>query len=123
MKKRDYKSRKPDSSKLSDSDLEQQFLEFFREHYLLPTQQYMFHPSRAWKFDFCWPSCKLAIEIQGYFHGHNSYTGMSSDYEKHNAALLLGWRVLYFMSNDLDPYRRANTLSIVKSALENKCTT
>ena len=114
MKKREPRSR---SNPLSDSQLEQQFLEFFKANGLYPTQQYQFHPARQWRFDFCWPASKIAIEIQGFGHGHNSYMGMSSDYEKHNAALLLGWRVLYFMSHDLDPYKKANTIATIRSVL------
>lgn len=105
------------SSTLSESELEQQFLDFLKSYQLFPTQQHQFHPTRQWRFDFCWPAKKIAIEVQGFGPGHNSYNGMASDYEKHNAALLLGWKILYFMAHDLNPYQKANTISTIKNAL------
>lgn len=60
---------------------------------------------------------KLAVEIQGFGPGHNSYDGMKSDYEKHNEAILMGWKMLYFMGVDLDPYKSTDTMAIVRRAL------
>ena len=66
-------------------------------------EEYQFHPTRRWRFDFAIPSIKLAIEYNG--HGstggghigrHASITGMSGDCEKLNEAQRLGWRVLQF---------------------------
>ena len=97
---------------LSESELEAKFYNL--TIHLKPAQQHYFHPERRWRFDFAWPEHKLAVEIQGFGSGHNSYTGMSSDYEKHNEALRLGWRILYFMSHDLFPPNSIQTLSIVR---------
>lgn len=102
---------------LSDSDLEESFRNLFLVHGLTPIQQYKFHPVRNWRFDFCWPVAKLAIEVQGYGPGHNSYVGMTSDYEKHNAALILGWRILYFMAHDVDPYNSPNTIALIRTLI------
>jgi len=112
--KRRVKKKASGSSTLSESELEQNFFEFFKANGFFPKQQVLFHPTRQWRFDFAWPDHKVAIEIQGFGKGHNSYAGMSSDYEKHNAAMLLGWKILYFMGHDLDPYRRANTISTIR---------
>lgn len=118
LSKRRVKKKPAGVSTLSDSELEEQFLLFLKAEGLLPTQQYTFHPTRAWRFDFSWPAHKLAIEVQGFGPGHNSYAGMSSDYEKHNAATLLGWRILYFMAHDLNPYKKGNTIAIITNALQ-----
>jgi very-short-patch-repair endonuclease len=109
---------KSGSTPLTESELEGKFLNLLLANGLKPTQQHKFHPVRNWRFDFCWPDKKLAIEVQGFGPGHNSLLGMLSDYEKHNAALILGWRIIYFMSRDLDAYYQANTLCIVKRLLE-----
>jgi len=51
-----------------------------------------------WRFDFAWPERRIALEIQGavWTGGkHARGAGMVKDYEKANAAALLGWRLLY----------------------------
>lgn len=59
-------------------------------------REYRFHPSRKWRFDFAFPSVRLAIEVDG--RGH--FTGKSiGDYERQNAAVMLGWRILRFPSS------------------------
>lgn len=77
----------------------------------------MFNPRRQWRFDFAWPFEKLAIEVQGFGPGHNSYKGMSNDYEKHNNAILLGWKILFFMAHDLDPKNVPNTVNTIRNTL------
>lgn len=60
----------------------------FAAHYATP---------RQWRFDLCWPECKLAVEVEGgiFVQGrHGRGAGMLADMEKYNAALLNGWRVL-----------------------------
>ena len=53
----------------------------------------------SWRWDFCWPERRLAVEIQGGIwtrgaHGHPS--DILRNMEKHNDAVLLGWRWLQF---------------------------
>ena len=65
----------------------------------LPTPQaeYRFHPKRKWRFDFCWPDHKVALEQEGgvWVRGrHSRGTGMVKDMEKYNEATALGWRVI-----------------------------
>ena len=119
MPKRRAKSppKRTTTPQLTESELEQSFLDLFKANNLSPILQHKFHPVRNWRFDFCWPVAKLAIEIQGFGPGHNSYTGMSSDYEKHNAALILGWRILYFMAHDVDAYNSANTIALIRTLI------
>lgn len=112
------KRRKSPPSQLTESELEQKFYNLVLAHRLpRPVQQHKFHPTRNWRFDFSWPLLKIAVEIQGFGPGHNSYEGMLNDYEKHNEALLLGWRIIYFMNRDLDPYYADNTVAIVRRIL------
>lgn len=117
MKKRSRKRSSP-SDTLTESELEQKFYNACLE-YRLPqfVQQHKFHHIRNWRFDFAWLPQRIAVEIQGKGPGHMSVPGMLSDYEKHNAAMLLGWQIFYFMSEGLTPYQLPNTISIIRAAL------
>lgn len=58
-----------------------------------------FHPTRKWRFDYCIPSLKIAVEYEGIMSEksrHTTITGMSGDCEKYNAAQAQGWKVLRF---------------------------
>jgi very-short-patch-repair endonuclease len=56
------------------------------------------YPDRKWAFDFAWPDKRLLVEVNGSTWvantGHTSGTGIERDTEKHNAAVLAGYRVL-----------------------------
>ena len=70
-----------------------------------PVRELRFHPTRQWRFDFAWPEHKLAVEIDGGIFmqgGHNRGTQFADDAEKHNAAVLLGWRLLRYTTRDLE---------------------
>lgn len=60
------------------------------------TREFHFHPTRKWRWDFAFPSVKLAIEVDG--RGHFAGSKAKSDYEKQNEAVRMGWRVLRFPS-------------------------
>jgi hypothetical protein len=50
-----------------------------------------------WRFDLCWPSQKVACEVDGggWTGGrHSRGVGMESDCAKLSTAVVLGWRVL-----------------------------
>ena len=74
--------------------------------------EFKFHPKRKWRFDFCIPELKIAIEYEGLMSEksrHTTITGYSKDMEKINAAQKLGWVVLQYtplnyknMLNDLN---------------------
>lgn len=79
-----------------------------------PVPEYEFHPHRKWRFDYAWPPQKIAIEVdggiwRGYGKGskntkagaHSHPTAILRDMEKGNAAVLLGWRVLRFVPEEL----------------------
>lgn len=63
------------------------------------TREHRFHPTRKWRFDFAFPSRKLAIEVDGSGH-YRRFAVAKNDYEKLNQAARLGWRVLRFMSSE-----------------------
>ena len=56
-----------------------------------------FHPTRMWRFDFCWPDKKVAVEIDGGgWSPHGGRHARTSDYEKRNEATYMGWKVYYY---------------------------
>lgn len=74
--------------------------------YPRPVEEYQFHPTRKWRFDFAWPEKKLAIEQEGAIWqrgggGHSHPLGIERDIDKYNAAALLGWRILRYAPEDL----------------------
>ena len=102
------------------SKLEQEFaLRFHQLGSGLPAymEQYRFC-DRRYTFDYAWPECKIAVEMDGGNYmvrwskklrrwvAVGKHT-KSADYEKLNGALLLGWRVLRFTGEMLrqDPMK------------------
>jgi very-short-patch-repair endonuclease len=63
------------------------------------TREHRFHPVRRWRFDFAFPSVRLAVEVDGRGH-HQTVKGVRDDCEKMNEAVRLGWRVLRFPATD-----------------------
>lgn len=62
-----------------------------------PVAEHRFAPPRRWRFDLAWPERRLAVEVDGgtWIGGrHVTGAGYERDAEKHNAAVLAGWRVL-----------------------------
>ena len=72
-----------------------------------PVREYVFAPPRRWRFDFAFPEQRVAVEIDGgqWAPGGGRHA-KDADKDKHNAAVLLGWRVLRFsgemINNDPD---------------------
>lgn len=68
------------------------------EHALTLEMEYKFCPDRGWRWDYCWPAIKVAIEYNGGIFmqksGHSNMKGLHRDSEKMNRAQLMGWRVL-----------------------------
>jgi len=62
-------------------------------------REFVFHPTRKWRFDFALPQIKLAIEYEGgVFVGGGHTRGLiyGQNCEKYNQAQLMGWIVLRF---------------------------
>jgi len=78
--------------------------------------EFKFHVERKWRFDWCIPALKLAIEYNGIFSNksrHTTVTGYTGDMEKLNAAQSDGWTVLQFtplnyknLHRSLEKYKR-----------------
>jgi hypothetical protein len=88
---------------VSYSTLEDKFLQSWESlGGIALVREYRFHEERRWRFDFANADLKVAFEIQGGMYsadsGHRSFKGVQRDYEKGNAAALLGWTVFQVTS-------------------------
>jgi very-short-patch-repair endonuclease len=85
----------------------------------LPERQAKIIPERRYRWDFCWPERNLLAEIQGGIWvsqtGHTSGSGIARDYEKHNLAVLAGWKTLFFTTQAV---RDGSALTILEKALK-----
>lgn len=72
-------------------------------HDILYSREYRAIPNRKFRFDFLiFPD--ILIEINGgtFQHmGHSTGMGIQRDYDKHNLAVLAGFRVLMFTTEDI----------------------
>lgn len=67
-------------------------------------KEYIFHPTRKWRFDYAVPAWRIALEVEGGVHTggrHIRPKGFLGDMEKYNAAAVLGWRVLRCVPDQL----------------------
>jgi very-short-patch-repair endonuclease len=84
----------------SGSPMEDDFLAQVRAAGLPePTREFQFHPVRRWRADFAWQDQKILVEIQGGLYGRfkgRHVTQVEADYEKINAAQVIGYRVFQF---------------------------
>ena len=70
-----------------------------------PIPEYVFHPHRKWRADYCWliPR-KVIVEIDGGIWSggrHSGGSGQLRDMEKLNSAALLGFAVLRYTPQQL----------------------
>lgn len=82
-----------------------------------PVREHRFHPVRKWRFDFAWPDRMLAVEVEGgAFTGgrHTRGVGFQLDCQKYNAAVLSGWRVFRFTSQQV---MSGEAITVVQEAL------
>jgi len=66
-----------------------------------PVTEYAFAPGRKFRFDICWPSLRVAAEVDGgtWTGGrHVSGAGYERDCIKLNMAAELGWTVYRYTS-------------------------
>lgn len=81
-------------------------------------KEYIFHPTRKWRFDYSLPQYKIAIEVDGgvWINGrHNRASGYLKDLEKFNAAASMGWVVLKFTPDEL--YKKS-TFDIIRQTIK-----
>ena len=85
---------------------------------LTPVAEMRFHPTRKWRFDYAFPSRRLAVEIDGgQYAPRGGRHATDADREKLNHAAALGWRVLRFSPQQIaaDP---AACVALVETALD-----
>lgn len=66
-------------------------------------KELQFYPERKWRFDYAFPSRKIAIEIDGAIWTlgrHNRPRGYLADMEKLNTAASMGWLVLRISTDE-----------------------
>ena len=115
----------------------------------LPEREYIFAHPRKFRFDFAWPSLKIAVEIDGDTRGspvichncrskvravakngtigrelrlggrHSRGDGFQSDSEKQNLATCLGWSVLRLTADDLTS-RPTHTIDLLNRLIDSK---
>ena len=78
------------------------------EHLELPVPklegEFAWKQGRKWRFDIYWSVERVAIEIDGATFARGRHTrgkGFEKDIEKRNAAVILGWKVLHFTTNQV----------------------
>jgi len=82
-----------------------------------PIRELRFHGERLWRFDFAWPEYRVFLEVQGglFTNGrHNRGAAMLKEFEKINAATILGWRPLYCQPCDLF---KLSTVQTIRAAI------
>lgn len=104
----------PSAEKRANIPSKMSALSFLEEtfcHHLLafklptPKREYRFHRIRRWRFDFAWPECMLAVEIEGGVTSYGRHVrpqGFQNDCHKYNAAALKGWTVLRYTASDIN---------------------
>lgn len=106
------------------SALEELFAVQIRAHGLPePAREFVFAKPRRFRFDFCWPDHKVAVEIDGAIWSGGRHTrgaGFLRDCEKLNLAALSGWVVLRF-SGEL--VRSGEAAQMVTMALNQRAAT
>lgn len=89
------------------TDKAQEFLYYFEMlaiNFPVPEAEFKFDPVRKWRFDWAWPSKKIAVEVEGNaWHVPGGGRHMQDkDLEKYNTATLDGWRVFRFSPGMLE---------------------
>lgn len=67
-------------------------------------QEYKFHPKRKWRADFHIMGKKILIEVEGGIWSGGRHTrgkGYIGDMEKYNAAVVMGYQVLRFSTEQV----------------------
>lgn len=84
-----------------------------------PLKEYKFDSKRRWRFDYCFPDYKLAVEVEGgvWIQGrHNRASGFVKDIEKYNKATILGYKVIRVLPENLF---KLETIEMIKEIIKN----
>lgn len=93
----------------------------------VPKREHLFHVKRKWRFDFCWPEKRLAVEIDGgnsmaaIVKGRAVAVGRHTkpdDYRKMNEAAIMGFTVLRFTPAMVKSGEAINTLELLLRGME-----
>jgi very-short-patch-repair endonuclease len=88
-----------------------------------PVREHRFAaPTRQYRFDFAWPSCKVAVEVEGGIHSkgrHVRPAGYTADIMKYNLATSMGWRVFRATPAMLDK-KGPDIVDMLKEAIFSK---
>lgn len=85
-----------------------------------PEREYQFC-ERKWKFDFAWPTARVAVEIEGGIHEgagrgrHMRQTGFENDIEKYNFAAMNSWLVFRYTPSMIQPKTLEALIGFVKT--------
>ena len=106
---------------LTISKGEQLFIDQLMENQLdVPKAEYRFLKKRRFRFDFAWPDRMIAMEVEGGVWSGGRHTrgkGYSRDLEKYNLAMLHGWKVYRFTTQDVTS---GTAISFMNNILTNK---
>lgn len=92
--------------KQSPSEAEESFYLSMRAFkHPMPVREHKFLTDRNFRFDFCWPEHKVALEVEGgIYRGksrHTSITGFENDCIKYALAIQTGWKVYRFSTGQV----------------------
>jgi hypothetical protein len=84
--------------KTNTEPLTKKSLALWLQNRYLVQEEYRFHLTRKWRFDFFLPHHNVAVEYEGFMTqganvGHASIAGIMRDVEKYNEAQAMGIRV------------------------------
>ena len=100
-------------------EIRERFFTVLKLHNIeLPDFEVKFHPTRKWRFDYCWQSKMIALEVEGgVFSGgrHTRGLGFMNDIEKYNNASLLGYRLIRTTPTEL---RSKENIELIKQILK-----
>ena len=81
-------------------------------------KEFRFHATRRWRFDYAFPTLKIAVEVDGgvWTGGrHINPAGYINDMEKLNNAAAMGWLVLRITTDDRFAIK---TYELIKQTIE-----
>jgi len=80
-------------------------------------EEFRFHEKRKWRFDFCWPELKIAVEVDGgQYKPNGGRHNSDADREKINTAISMGWRVLRFSGKQVT-YDPDECINLIKKTM------